>query len=238
MGVSTSGRRSANCQLEGVKLVYNYVHGICRGFNRQRLGFRGILEDVVTFPNIFVSLFHQYCTVPKSMMIANFPCECSTLITFNHQVIYGTKYAAILLFLNNYFIRALSLRSLVSGSECGRVFPAGVGPGSPWRDAVNWRSSRFSRSVETRRRYGWLRMVLPGARLFRAPIWCSSGGGGTREAGSTVAESLVALYRVGAHQIRRGWRAARSSTSQGSAEPLCARIEGANREVSERKANL
>ena len=26
--------------------------------------------------------------------------------------------------------------------------------------------------------------------------------GGTREAGSTVAESLVALYRVGTHQIR------------------------------------
>ena len=27
--------------------------------------------------------------------------------------------------------RALSLRNLVSGYECGRVFPAGVGPGSP-----------------------------------------------------------------------------------------------------------
>ena len=24
-------------------------------------------------------------------------------------------------------------------------------------------------------------------RLFRAPTWCTSGGGGTREAGSTVA---------------------------------------------------
>ena len=44
--------------------------------------------------------------------------------------------------------------------------------------------------------------------------------GGTQEAGITVAESLVALYRVGTilHQIRRGWKAARSSTSQGSAE--------------------
>ena len=48
-------------------------------------------------------------------------------------------------------------------------------------------------------------MVFPRARLFRAPIWCPSGGGGTREAGSPVAESLVALYRVGTHQIRR-WR--------------------------------
>ena len=32
--------------------------------------------------------------------------------------------------------RALSLRNLVSGYECGRVFPAGVGPGSPSRDAL------------------------------------------------------------------------------------------------------
>ena len=63
-------------------------------------------------------------------------------------------------------------------------------------------------------------------------------GGGTREAGSTVAESLVVLYRVGTHQIRRGWRAARSSTSQGRAEPLCARITGLNREVSEGKADV
>ena len=53
--------------------------------------------------------------------------------------------------------RALSLRNLVSGYECGRVFPAGVGPGSPSKDAVNWPPSRFIRSVETRRRYGWLR---------------------------------------------------------------------------------
>jgi hypothetical protein len=60
-------------------------------------------------------------------------------------------------------------------------------------------------------------------------------GGGTREAGSTVAESLVVLYRVGTHQIRRRRRAARSLTSQGRAEPLCARITGVNREVSEEK---
>ena len=43
------------------------------------------------------------------------------------------------------------------------------------------------------------------------------------------------LYRVGTHQIRRRRGAARSSTSQGRAEPLCAKIKGANREVSERK---
>ena len=53
------------------------------------------------------------------------------------------------------------------GYECGRVFPAGVGPGSPSKDAVNWLSSRFSQFVQTRRRYyGWLRMVFPGVRLF------------------------------------------------------------------------
>ena len=67
--------------------------------------------------------------------------------------------------------RARSLRNLlVSGNECGRVFPAGVGPGSPSRDAANWLPSRFSLSVETRRRYGWLRMmVFPGARLLPSP---------------------------------------------------------------------
>ena len=67
--------------------------------------------------------------------------------------------------------RARFLRNLlVSGNECGRVFPAGVGPGSPSRDAANWLPSRFSLSVETRRRYGWLRMmVFPGARLFPSP---------------------------------------------------------------------
>ena len=67
--------------------------------------------------------------------------------------------------------RARSLRNLlVSGNECGRVFPAGVGPGSPSTDAANWLPSRFSLSVETRWRYGWLRMmVFPGARLFPSP---------------------------------------------------------------------
>ena len=97
---------------------------------------------------------------------------------------------------------------------------------------------RCSQSVETRRRYGWLRMVFPGAHPFRAPIWCSSGGGGTQEAGSTVADSLVAFYRVGTHQIQRGRRTARSSTSQGSAETLRVRVKGANREVFEGKADL
>ena len=138
--------------------------------------------------------------------------------------------------------RALSLRNLVSEYECGSVFPAGVGPGSPARDAANWLPSRFSLAVETRRRYGWLRMVFPTVPRC-APLPSSNlvpfeRCGGTREAGSTVAESLVVLYRVGTHHIRRRRRAARSSTSQGRAEPLWARIKGANREVSEGKADV
>ena len=63
-------------------------------------------------------------------------------------------------------------------------------------------------------------------------------GGGTREAGSTVAESLAVLYRVGTHQIWRRRKAARSLTSHGRAEPLCSRITGLNREVSEGKADV
>ena len=58
----------------------------------------------------------------------------------------------------------------------GRVFPAGVRPGSPSRDAANRLPSRFGLSVETRRQYGWLRMVFSDVRPFRAPIWWPSGG--------------------------------------------------------------
>ena len=91
------------------------------------------------------------------------------------------RYSKFVHYVQNYrqtphISRALSLRNLVSGYECGRVFSAGVGPGSPLRDAANWLPSRFGLSVETRRQYGWLRMVFSGVRLFRAPIWWPSGG--------------------------------------------------------------
>ena len=56
--------------------------------------------------------------------------------------------------------------------------------------------------------------------------------------GTPVVKSLVVLHRVGTHQVRRRWREARSSTSQGRAEPLCERIKGANRQVSEVKADV
>ena len=61
---------------------------------------------------------------------------------------------------HSYFLPILSLRNLVSGYACGRVFLAGVEPTSLLRDAVNWLSLRFSLSVETRWRYGWLKMVF------------------------------------------------------------------------------
>ena len=83
-------------------------------------------------------------------------------------------------------------------------------------------------------------------RLFRAPTWCSSGGGGTLGAGALSrgkpgeaqqhAQAYRGkLYRVTKHKIRREWTAARSSTSQGRAKPLCPIIKGVNWEVSEGK---
>ena len=79
------------------------------------------------------------------------------------------------------------------GNECGRVFPAGLGPDSPSRDAANWLPSRFSLSVETRR-YGWLRMVFSGARLLRTPIWCPSGGVAARERQGALSWRAWYLY--------------------------------------------
>ena len=77
---------------------------------------------------------------------------------------------------NSHVDETVMESQLDTGYECGRIFSAGVGPGSPSIDTANWMPSRFSLSVETRRRYGWLRIVFPGARLFRASSWCPSGG--------------------------------------------------------------
>ena len=83
--------------------------------------------------------------------------------------------------------------------------------------------------------WGWCFQVCASSELQFGGL---REGGGTREVGSTVAESLVVLNQVGTYQIRRRRRAARSLTSQGRAKPLCARIESANRKVSEGKADL
>ena len=64
--------------------------------------------------------------------------------------------------------------------------------------------------------WGWCFQVCASSELQFGGL---REGGGTREAGSTISKSLVVLY-------------------QGRAEPLCARIESANRKVSEGKAYL
>ena len=127
----------------------------------------------VFFPSIldikFVGRTSRGHTGGRSHRIFN-PPGLSTDETYSRrQINTGTKFEVS-------HTRALSLRNLVSGYECGRVFPAGVGPDSPSRDAANWLPSRSDLSVETRRQYGWLRMVFSGVRLFRAPIWWPSGG--------------------------------------------------------------
>ena len=94
--------------------------------------------------------------------------KCTAL----HQLLYNNVSCILLIDIS----RALSLQNLVSGYECGRVLPAGVGPGSPSRDAANWLLLRLGLSVETRRQYGSLRMVFLGVHLFQASIWWPSGG--------------------------------------------------------------
>ena len=69
--------------------------------------------------------------------------------------------------------------------------------------------------------WGWCSQVRASSELQFGAL---REGGGTRKAGSTVADSLVVLYRVGTHQIRRRRRAARSSTNQWRVEPLRTRI--------------
>ena len=70
--------------------------------------------------------------------------------------------------------------------------------------------------------------------------WHARGSGRCRRKSCRAQQHAQAycrtLYRASKHQVRRGRRAAGPSTGQGSAEPLCARIKGANREVSEGKA--
>ena len=132
----------------------------------------------------------------------------------------------------------------------GSVFPAGAGMESISRDATNWLSSRFSLSVETWRGFGWSKMAfikspLPSSNLVPFGRWwhATSRGQRQRRGKSGRAQQHTqayrrTLYRVSKHQIRRGRRTTRLSTSQGSAEPLCARIKGANRKIYVGKADL
>ena len=156
-----------------------------------------------------------------------------------------------------------SLRNLVLDMSEGRSFPRGVGCRAEltlktWHHPAVYAIQPLW-PVETRQRFDWLEDGVHQVRLFRAPIWCPSGGikalmmaRERKERGycRTVAESLMvwrsstrkrivacSIARV-KHQLRRGRRAARLSTSQGSAEPLCARIKGADWGASEGKAYL
>ena len=132
-----------------------------------------------------------------------------------------------------------------------------------WYD---WLRMVFTRCASSELQFGALREYRPGSRMnlahsqefhlfceqeqlqkhptldknhtvYTAPlIWCPLKGGGMRKARDSVAESPD-LW-VSTHQIRRVRKAARSLTSQRSAETLCAKVKCANREVSEGKADL
>ena len=113
-------------------------------------------------------------------------------------------------------------------------------PDSPSRNAASWLSSPFSRSVEMQWRYGWLRMVFTRCasselqfEALREVVVREKQGALSRKDW----EGTAALYRVSAYQVRGGPRAARSSTSQGSAATPCARVNGANRVIYEAKCD-
>ena len=63
------------------------------------------------------------------------------------------------------------------GMSVGGSFRRVEGRGLTLERSSNWLPPPQSGlSVETRRQYGWLRMVFSGGRLFRAPTWWPSGG--------------------------------------------------------------
>ena len=140
-----------------------------------------------------------------------------------------------------YISRALSLRNLVLVYECGRVFPAGVGLDPPSKDATNWLSSRFGRSVEKRQRSGRLRIVFTRCASFmpqlgppQEVIICERQGALCGKPGKVQQHAQAyrdTIYRVSKHPIRRGQTEARSTTILESADTLCPIIKDANREV-------
>ena len=81
-------------------------------------------------------------------------------------------------------------------------------------------------------------MVFPGARLFRAPIWCPSGGWrharGREHCRGEPRSALSGGYAPDSAKAE----GSSIVDEPGGAEPLCARITGLNREVSEGKADV
>ena len=182
--------------------------------------------------------FYLFCTITHafvSMQYANIsriPVQqwtCTLLVRWMHSHPAAEKF--------NYLVPSPSETWLWSMSVGGsfrrvedRAHPREMQPTGCLRDLA-CRLRRGGSMVG----WGWCFQVCASSELQFGGL---REGGGTREAGNTVAESLVVLYQVGTHWIRRRRRAARPLTSQGMAETLCARIESANREGSEGKADL
>ena len=81
-------------------------------------------------------------------------------------------------------------------------------------------------------------MVFPGVRPFRAPIWCTSGGWwharGREHCRGEPSSTLSGGYAPDSAKKEGG----SIVDEPGEAEPLCARIKGVNREVSEGKVDV
>ena len=83
--------------------------------------------------------------------------------------------------------------------------------------------------------------MFPSAHLFRAPIWCPSGGwrharGREHCRRGEPGSSLSGGYAPDSAKAEGS--SIVDEPGQGRAEPLCARITGLNREVSEGKADV
>ena len=80
----------------------------------------------------------------------------------------------------------------------------------------------------------------PGVRRFRAPIWCPSEGWrharGREHCCGEPGSSLSGGYAPDSAQMDGS--SIVDEPGEGRAEPLCARIKGMNREVSEVKADV
>ena len=81
-------------------------------------------------------------------------------------------------------------------------------------------------------------MVFPGARLFRAPIWCPFGGWCHARGGEYCRGAPGSALSGGYAPDSAKAEGSSIVDEPGRAEPLCARITGLNREVSEGKADV
>ena len=87
----------------------------------------------------------------------------------------------------------------------------------------------FRRKSTSHRCEGSLWLVEHGihpARLFRAPIWCPSGGGGTGEADGTVAESLVGRSSTRKRTVARSIGRVSTRFGEGGGKLDCRRARG------------